>query len=126
MLIIGDKDEEISLTKASSRFNQSSPKASSGRVKRQAKHVFDVVPASSAVKPESSARVMASPRAKKLAEEMGIDLAAVTGTGPAGKITEDDVKKAAHLKKRPAPAAHCRRNKTWAYIAPDKETAYYR
>ena len=47
---------------------------------------------------------MASPRAKKLAEELGVDLATVTGTGPAGKITEDDVKKAAS-QKTPAPAA---------------------
>ena len=38
---------------------------------------------------------MASPRAKKLAGELGVDLAMVTGTGPAGKITEQDIKQAA-------------------------------
>jgi pyruvate dehydrogenase E2 component (dihydrolipoamide acetyltransferase) len=38
---------------------------------------------------------MASPRAKKLAEELGVDLETVTGTGPAGKIIEEDVKAAA-------------------------------
>jgi len=48
--------------------------------------------------------VLASPRAKKLAGELGVDLAAVTGTGPAGKITEQDVKEAAAAKPA-APAA---------------------
>jgi len=33
----------------------------------------------------------ATPSARKLAEQMGIDLASITGTGPGGKITKDDV-----------------------------------
>jgi pyruvate dehydrogenase E2 component (dihydrolipoamide acetyltransferase) len=36
-----------------------------------------------------------SPRARKLAEELGVDLSAVVGTGPGGTIVEDDVRKAA-------------------------------
>jgi pyruvate dehydrogenase E2 component (dihydrolipoamide acetyltransferase) len=49
---------------------------------------------------------MASPRAKKLAGELGVDLTALTGTGPAGKISEQDVKEAAASKPaKPAPAA---------------------
>ena len=47
---------------------------------------------------------MASPRAKKLAGELGVDLATITGTGPGGKITEQDVKQAADSKSA-APAA---------------------
>lgn len=38
-------------------------------------------------------RVVASPAAKKLAEELGLDIALVPGTGPGGRITEEDVKK---------------------------------
>jgi len=34
---------------------------------------------------------VASPRAKKLAREKGIDIALVTGTGPNGRVTEEDV-----------------------------------
>ncbi|MCJ7777164.1 MAG: 2-oxo acid dehydrogenase subunit E2, partial [Sedimentisphaerales bacterium] len=55
------------------------------------------------VEPEPSrpdGKIMASPRAKKLAEELGVDLATVAGTGPAGKITEEDVKAAAATKTR--------------------------
>jgi len=48
---------------------------------------------------------MASPRAKKLAADLGVDLAALTGTGPGGKITEQDVKSAADSKPAAAAAA---------------------
>ncbi len=37
-------------------------------------------------------RVRATPRAKKLARELGVDISTLTGTGPGGRITEDDVK----------------------------------
>jgi pyruvate dehydrogenase E2 component (dihydrolipoamide acetyltransferase) len=39
-------------------------------------------------------RVIASPRAKALAADRGIDLSTVTGTGPGGRIVEEDVVKA--------------------------------
>ena len=40
-------------------------------------------------------RIAASPVARKLASELGIDLSTVTGTGPRGRITKEDVQ-AAH------------------------------
>jgi pyruvate dehydrogenase E2 component (dihydrolipoamide acetyltransferase) len=43
-------------------------------------------------------KIMISPRAKKMAEEMGVDLTSVKGTGPAGKITEADIRSAAEAK----------------------------
>jgi pyruvate/2-oxoglutarate dehydrogenase complex dihydrolipoamide acyltransferase (E2) component len=47
-----------------------------------------------------------SPIARKLARELGIDLAAVTGTGPGGRITKEDVERsAAEATRRPAPVA---------------------
>jgi pyruvate dehydrogenase E2 component (dihydrolipoamide acetyltransferase) len=48
----------------------------------------------------SGERVVATPRAKKLAKDKGIDIALVKGTGPNGRITEDDVNNY-----KPAPAA---------------------
>ena len=42
--------------------------------------------------PASRGRVLASPRAKRLAAERGVDLATVGGSGPDGMITEDDVR----------------------------------
>lgn len=38
-------------------------------------------------------RIIASPAAKRLAKERGVDLAQVRGTGPEGRIVEEDVKK---------------------------------
>jgi pyruvate dehydrogenase E2 component (dihydrolipoamide acetyltransferase) len=35
-----------------------------------------------------------TPRARRLAKEIGVDLANVKGTGPSGRVTEDDVKSA--------------------------------
>jgi len=41
-----------------------------------------------------SSRIIASPRAKKLASQMGVDLAKVHGSGPHGRIQADDILKA--------------------------------
>ena len=40
-------------------------------------------------------KVRATPLVRRLAQELGVDLEAVTGTGPQGRITEDDVRGAA-------------------------------
>ncbi|WP_313201850.1 2-oxoglutarate dehydrogenase complex dihydrolipoyllysine-residue succinyltransferase [Pseudomonas sp.] len=49
---------------------------------------------------------VAAPAARKLAEENGIDLASVAGTGKGGRITKEDVVAAvANKKSAPAPAA---------------------
>ena len=59
-------------------------------------------PAPNAERPSGKAgrRIAASPVARKLAAERGIDLATVVGTGPRGRITKEDVEQAAQ------PAAH--------------------
>lgn len=43
----------------------------------------------------TSHRPLALPFVRKLADELGVDLAAVSGTGPLGRITEQDVRAAA-------------------------------
>jgi len=43
---------------------------------------------------EEKDRIKASPRAKAMAAERGIDLSTVTGSGPEGRIVEEDVMKA--------------------------------
>lgn len=47
-------------------------------------------------------RLVASPNARRVAAELGIDLATVIGTGPDGRIVSEDVEEAAA---RPRPAA---------------------
>ena len=51
-----------------------------------------------------SGRVNASPAARKRAGELGIDLATVEATGPGGRVTSDDVERAAaELRPQPRP-----------------------
>ncbi len=49
-------------------------------------------------------KVLASPLARRLATDLGIDLRSVQGTGPGGRIVERDVKGAAEGAAAPAPA----------------------
>jgi pyruvate dehydrogenase E2 component (dihydrolipoamide acetyltransferase) len=49
-------------------------------------------------------RVLASPNGRRLAAKLGVDLAAVTGTGPGGRIVSEDIERAAAAA-APAPAA---------------------
>jgi pyruvate dehydrogenase E2 component (dihydrolipoamide acetyltransferase) len=55
-------------------------------------------------KPEE-ARVKASPVARRIAAELGVDLSTVKGTGPEGRVVESDVRSAAKAKPAaPAPS----------------------
>jgi pyruvate dehydrogenase E2 component (dihydrolipoamide acetyltransferase) len=53
------------------------------------------VPATPPVAPLEAARIRISPAAKKLAADLGIDPSSLTGTGPGGRITREDIERAA-------------------------------
>jgi pyruvate dehydrogenase E2 component (dihydrolipoamide acetyltransferase) len=55
------------------------------------------------VREGEQARVKASPIARRLAVEQGVDLSGITGTGPDGRITESDVRAAAKAGGRSQP-----------------------
>ncbi len=94
VLVLGEKDEKVPQSFVDS-LKSAAPAAAVAEAAPAA-------PAAEPIKPEPSppaaGKVMASPRAKKLAGELGVDLATVAGTGPAGKITEQDVRNAAAAK----------------------------
>ena len=54
---------------------------------------------------EAGARIKASPLARRIARERGIDLASLSGTGPEGRIVAEDVERAAAAPADAAPAA---------------------
>ncbi len=65
-------------------------------------------PAAAAPAPAKAAdggRIFASPLARRLAEQKGIDLAGVAGSGPHGRIVKADIDKAQPGAAKPAPAA---------------------
>jgi pyruvate dehydrogenase E2 component (dihydrolipoamide acetyltransferase) len=45
--------------------------------------------------PPDTAKVRATPLVRKVAQELGVDLASLEGTGPQGRISEEDVRRAA-------------------------------
>ena len=49
-------------------------------------------PGPSAPTPPREAKVAATPLVRKIAAELGVDLASVSGSGPSGRITEEDVR----------------------------------
>ncbi len=51
--------------------------------------------------PEIPSRVLATPATRRLARELGVDIAKVAGSGPGGRVTDEDVKK---FKEAPLPA----------------------
>jgi pyruvate dehydrogenase E2 component (dihydrolipoamide acetyltransferase) len=51
-------------------------------------------PQAQAAERPASAKVRATPLVRRVAQELGVDLAGVIGTGPGGRITEDDVRAA--------------------------------
>ncbi len=91
MMVLGKKDEEVPQS-----FIDSLKSRETAIPKGLA---FEAATQSS----DERRKIMASPRAKKLAEQLGVNLATIAGTGPAGRITEQDVKEAADAEKRLAP-----------------------
>ncbi len=61
--------------------------------------------AAAPVAEKASAEGLANPAAKKLADEQGIDLSKVTGTGKDGRITKEDVLNFAKTAPKAAPAS---------------------
>jgi pyruvate dehydrogenase E2 component (dihydrolipoamide acetyltransferase) len=57
---------------------------------------------------ENGERQRVSPVARRLAEEHGVDLRRVQGTGPGGRITKEDVEAATEQKRQPAAATASR------------------
>jgi pyruvate dehydrogenase E2 component (dihydrolipoamide acetyltransferase) len=78
---------------------QASPPAAAGPRVRAAEAPPEVptpVPAPSAPSPsrEPGERIKASPLARRMAQEKGVDLAALSGSGPGGRIIKADVERA--------------------------------
>lgn len=96
-----EKKEEKA-AKPSAEKPQEKPKAAPVEAKAKAKAAAPAAPARA-----EGERVVASPLARKMAEEHGLELAEVEGTGPNGRITKRDIERAVEEggKKAERPAA---------------------
>lgn len=80
-----------------------------------------VAPAEAPAASEVVAEISASPAARKLAEEEGVDMLQVTGTGKSGRITKDDVSRA--LSEQPSAAEPAPTAAPTPAVAPPAATA---
>jgi len=79
------------------------PKAEAAPVKAETpKAAAPVVPAPAAPKSESGERIFASPLARRIAAQNGVDLKSIKGTGPHGRIVRRDVEGAPKGAAQPA------------------------
>ena len=111
LAVFGKEGEDISkllAEAAASAPKTETPKAAEAPKEKEQAQVEESKPAASASKPVSSpaapkapapapavsnGRVKASPLARHLAEERGIDLRYVRGSGPEGRVTKEDVER---------------------------------
>lgn len=96
--VIGGADEDIT----SALTDRITAAPSSGGARTSAPPGAGPAPTSPASLQET--RFLASPRAKALAADRRIDLSTITGTGPGGRIVEEDVMKAQLLPTQILPA----------------------
>ena len=101
MMVLGEQDEDVPQSFIDSLIGTRPSAPASGAAPSTA--------ATEATQPapepaRATGRIMASPRARKIAQELGVDITTVRGTGPTGKITEKDIREAAQAKPAPAPA----------------------
>lgn len=102
----GEIDEAKAKAAAKSSSSSAAPAASELKVEEFAPAAAKVeapAPAAAAAAPATPGKVVATPYAKKLAKQHKVDINKLTGTGPFGRITPEDVEKAAGI--TPAPKA---------------------
>jgi len=98
VVVIAETSEDTASVAAKYASRAAQPVASN--------HVPQAAPAPTVTQPEGTAggRRAVSPVARKLAAELGVNLDSLNGTGPGGRITKEDVERAAKSPAAPAPA----------------------
>ncbi|PSB33010.1 dihydrolipoamide acetyltransferase family protein [Chlorogloea sp. CCALA 695] len=92
--LIAETEAEIAIAKQ--QATPSNATTSPGQVADIASTVVSSAPSQNGSKVEET-RIMVSPRARKLAKEMKVDLSSLTGSGPGGRIVAEDVEAAANI-----------------------------
>src|SRR4051812_6687094 len=105
---IGEQGEEVTLPEPTAPAADAAAPSANGASapEAEAAPVADEAPAQDETpepaQTEAGGRIKASPLARTIAREKGVDLAQVQGTGPDGRIVAEDVERA---EQAPAPAA---------------------
>ncbi|HEV2097691.1 MAG TPA: pyruvate dehydrogenase complex dihydrolipoamide acetyltransferase [Stellaceae bacterium] len=103
-LLLGEGEDPSTLTAAAGAVAKPAPAAAS--VEEQPKST--PAPPVAAVAPDAAARngangrIFASPLARRMAQQAGLDLTAITGSGPQGRIVKTDIEAALAAARAPA------------------------
>ena len=106
--VIGEQGEDVSAFVSSNGGEAPAPAAAEEASKESTaeSETGGNGPAPAPAPTQQGGRIKASPLARRIARERGIDLAQVRGTGPEGRIVAEDVERAEHAPAAgPAPAA---------------------
>jgi pyruvate dehydrogenase E2 component (dihydrolipoamide acetyltransferase) len=105
-LITGD-DEDASAAAPAAKAEPAKPAEKAPEPKAEAPKAEPAAPVAAAAptpKADETDRVKASPLARRLAEQKGVDLASLTGSGPGGRVVKADLDAAAPAAAKPAAA----------------------
>jgi pyruvate/2-oxoglutarate dehydrogenase complex dihydrolipoamide acyltransferase (E2) component len=87
LVVIGEPGEAAAGAPSNTLSQASGPAAGEGSGSND-----KLIQGSGARASEAERRVQATPVVRRIAQQLGVDLGAVTGTGPGGRITEEDVR----------------------------------
>ncbi|HMI18717.1 MAG TPA: pyruvate dehydrogenase complex dihydrolipoamide acetyltransferase [Sphingomonas sp.] len=106
ILILAGEDEDASSPAPKADTAPAPAKAAAPQKEPEVAKAATPAPAAPQAAPAASGdRVKASPLARRLAEQQGVDLSSVTGTGPNGRIVKADLAGAQPGQAKPAAAA---------------------
>jgi pyruvate dehydrogenase E2 component (dihydrolipoamide acetyltransferase) len=116
--VIGEEGEEVSLepssgngaaaqevTEPEDEYEEGSPGPAREAERERGRQVAERAAETTAPPASDGGRVKASPLARRIAREQGIDLGALSGTGPEGRIVAEDVERAGAAPAQPPAAA---------------------
>src|SRR5690554_1392499 len=106
--IIGEEGEDISALLEGSDSSSDAKAAASDSKEKEAettKPSAEAASSSNETESDDSGRIKASPLARKIAEDKGIDLSKVSGSGPDGRIVKKDVEDFKEVASAPKAAA---------------------
>lgn len=103
---IAETQAEIALAQQKGESSSTPPQAEPAKTPTPEQSTITAIapPVAEATSPSGNGRMVASPRAKKLAKELSVDLNSLKGSGPHGRIVAEDVEKAAGKAPRLAPS----------------------
>jgi pyruvate dehydrogenase E2 component (dihydrolipoamide acetyltransferase) len=113
IMIITEEGEQVTSTPESEYVEEPAKQVSQPQPRQSAQQPEQVQPGGGA-----STMVLATPVTRRVARELGVDLTQVSGTGPHGRVTEEDVRKAAEVR---IPTVGVRPTPTAAKAGPNEE-----